>query len=76
MVMGGWDPPYTTDMGDFELTNCTIVDGFDRAYLQATDLGWMLKNVRMELTVHNRFGCRKSVQANTTGVDVVAKCLG
>jgi hypothetical protein len=36
----------------------------------------MLKNVRMELTVYNRFGCRKSVQANTTGVDVVAKCLG
>jgi hypothetical protein len=27
MVMGGWDPPYTTDMGEFELTNCTIVDG-------------------------------------------------
>ena len=70
-----WDPPYTTDMGNFELMNCTVVDGFNRQYLQATDPGWMLKDVTMQLIVHNQFGCKKSVQANTTDVNVVAKCL-
>ena len=75
VVMGGWDPPYTVDVGGFSVTGGTIDDAFDRPFMVATDPGWSLVGARFDsINVNNPHGCRSSVQKNHSGVEVAVNC--
>eukprot|EP01050_Picozoa_sp_SAG11_P018978 SAG11_NODE_2954_length_2815_cov_2.853093_2_plen_573_part_01 len=76
VVMGGWDPPYTVDVGGFSVSGGTIEDPFDRPWLVAADPGWSLRGARFDsITVNNPHGCRSEVQKNSErGVEVEVNC--
>ena len=75
MVMGGWDPPYTVDVGGFSVTGGTIEDEVDRPFLIATDSGLQLTDARFEsINVNNPYGCTSEVQKNQSKVEVAVNC--
>eukprot|EP01043_Picozoa_sp_COSAG02_P029666 COSAG02_NODE_1857_length_10645_cov_24.485302_8_plen_541_part_00 len=72
-VMGGWDPPYTVDVGGFSVCG-VIEDAVARPFLIATDPGYELVDAKFNLDVHNLHGCRSNVQKNSSKVDVAVTC--
>ena len=73
IIMGGWDPPYTVDVGGFSVSG-TIEDSFARPFLIGSDPGYALVGAKFELTVDNPHGCKSELQKNSSGVDVDVTC--
>lgn len=73
VVMGGWDPPYTVDVGGWSIHG-SINDSFARPFLIATDPGYALVETKVDLTVHNSHGCKSDIQKNSSAVDVAVRC--
>jgi len=64
------------DIGGVQFENVDLYDAKQRPFLRASVPGSAVLDIRGNIRVHNAHGCRQSVQANATGVDLHATCRG
>ena len=76
LLVGGTDSKNapSDDLGGISFSKCTLDDQFDRPWIQATDTGFSLVDIDIDVDVSNPHGCKAEVQDNRSSVQLTARC--